>query len=328
MNRIFEHTTKLGFVLAFIFIASSCSSDDKTGLKFTEKGREVPAFNADSAYKYVEKQVSFGPRVPNSNAHQKALDWFDKKFRDYAGPNSVFIQRFEAEGYNETLQLGNIIAAFNLTAPDRIMLSAHWDSRPRADEDTVRKNEGILGADDGGSGVGVLLELARIFRDNPPPIGVDIVLFDGEDYGRSGSLERYFLGSRYWSQNPPVPGYSPRFGILLDMVGYENAQFPKEKYSMSYAPNLVEEVWSIAEQKGYSDLFLDQEGAAVADDHMIVNEQARIPIINIINHQRKPNGSAEFGPYWHTHNDDMDIISKETLGAVGEVLLELIYNRL
>ncbi|HBQ58409.1 MAG TPA: hypothetical protein DD671_01975, partial [Balneolaceae bacterium] len=195
-------------------------------------------------------------------------------------------------------------------------------------KDTSRKDEGILGADDGGSGVAVLLEMARIFKDNPPPIGVDIVLFDGEDYGRSGSLEKYFLGSRHWSQFPPVPGYSPRFGILLDMVGSENAQFPKEQYSMSYAPNLVQEVWSIAAEKGRDDLFLDEQGAAVADDHIIVYEQARIPIINIINHRRTPNGGAEFGHYWHTHDDNMDIISRETMGAVGDVLLELIYNRL
>ncbi|WP_020402204.1 M28 family peptidase [Gracilimonas tropica] len=319
---------KILLFFVFLFVLAGCSSEDKPGLKFTEKGREVPSFNADSAYQFVQQQVDFGPRVPNTEAHQAALSYLESKFRAFAGSDAVFIQRFEAEGYDETLQLGNVIAAFNTTAPDRIMLSAHWDSRPRADEDTTRIDEGILGADDGGSGVAVLLELARIFKDTPPPIGVDIVLFDGEDYGRSGSLQKYFLGSRHWSQNPPVPGYSPRFGILLDMVGSENAQFPKEQYSLSYAPDLVEEVWSIATEKGHGDLFLNEEGAAVADDHVIVNEQARIPIINIINHRRLPGGGAEFGAYWHTHNDNMEIISRETMGAVGDVLLELIYNRL
>lgn len=318
---------KLTFIIGLLFFFG-CSQEDKSGLKFSERGREVPAFNADSAYHFVEAQLDFGPRVPNTEAHQQALIYFEDKFRDYAGENAVYIQRFEAEGYDETLQLANVIAAFNLTAPDRIMLSAHWDSRPRADMDTTRVNEGILGADDGGSGVAVLMELGRIFSQKPPPIGVDIILFDGEDYGESGSLKKYFLGSRYWSANPPVPGYRPRFGILLDMVGYENAQFPKEQYSISYAPNLVDEVWNIASEKGYENLFLNERGAAVADDHVIVNEQARIPIINIINHRRKPNGGAEFGPYWHTHADNMDIISSETLGAVGDVLLELIYNRL
>lgn len=318
---------KAWIVLGFLLFVG-CSTEEEGGLKFSEKGREVPAFNADSAYQFVEKQVNFGPRVPNSEAHQQALKYFEDKFQEYAGRNAVYVQRFEAEGYDETLQLANVIAAFNTSAPDRIMLSAHWDSRPRADMDSTRTGEGIAGADDGGSGVAVLLELARVFSQNTPPIGVDIILFDGEDYGKSGSLKKYFLGSRYWSANPPVPGYRPRFGILLDMVGSKEAQFPKEQYSMSYAPNLVEEIWSIAADKGHNDLFLNERGAAVADDHVIVNEQARIPIINIINHRRKPNGQAEFGAYWHTHNDNMEVISAETLDAVGEVLLELIYNRL
>ncbi|MDR9418461.1 M28 family peptidase [Gracilimonas sp.] len=314
-------------VLLSIFLLINCSGDEP-GLKFTEKGREVPSFNADSAYQFVQEQVDFGPRVPKTEAHREALQYFENKFKEYAGQNSVFIQRFEAEGYEETLELANVIAAFNTSATDRIMLSAHWDSRPRADMDSTRKEEGIVGADDGGSGVAVLLELARIFSENPPPIGVDIVLFDGEDYGKSGSLEKYFLGSRYWSNNPPVPGYSPRFGILLDMVGAENAQFPKERYSLSYAPNLVEEVWNIAGEKGYDNYFLNEEGAAVADDHMIVNEQAGIPIINVINHSRTEQGNAQFGAYWHTHSDNMDIISRATLQAVGDVMAELIYNRL
>jgi Zn-dependent M28 family amino/carboxypeptidase len=316
------------FYLLIILILSGCSEEKNTGLSFTEKGREVPSFDVDSAYHFVNEQVEMGPRVPNSEAHQKALNYFQEKLRSYAGNNAVYVQRFEAEGYDETLSLGNVIAAFNLSSPDRIMISAHWDSRPRADMDSTDTENPILGADDGASGVGVLLELARMFRDNPPPVGVDIVLFDGEDYGESGDLARYFLGSRYWSQNPPVPGYNPRFGILLDMVGGIGAQFPKEQYSVNYAPNLVNEVWNIAAEKGYGELFLNEQGAAVSDDHVIVNEQAGIPIINIIHHYRKSNGVAEFPPYWHTQADDMDIISKETLQAVGDVMAELIYNRL
>ena len=315
-------------LLGSILFLWSCSEPDSSGLKFSEKGREVPAFNADSAYHFVQQQVDLGPRVPNTEAHRKAEAYFADKLKEYAGDNAVFVQEFTAQGYDEELELGNVIAAFNLSAPDRIMLSAHWDSRPRADMDTTRKEEGIVGADDGGSGVAVLLELARMFSENPPPIGVDLVLFDGEDYGKSGSLDKYFLGSRYWSNNPPVPGYSPRFGILLDMVGAKEAQFPKERYSLSYAPNLVQEVWNIADEKGYDNYFLNEEGAAVSDDHVIVNEQARIPIINIINHSRGPRGNAEFAPHWHTHADNMDIISRETLQAVGDVMAELIYNRL
>ncbi|MDZ7807030.1 MAG: M28 family peptidase [Gracilimonas sp.] len=319
--------SKWFYLLSFLILIG-CGDENKEGLTFIEKGRDVPSFNVDSAYHFVEQQVEMGPRVPNTEAHQQALQFFQNKFKSYAGDNAVYVQRFEAEGYDETLKLGNVIAAFNLTSPDRIMISAHWDSRPRADMDSTNAENPIFGADDGASGVGVLLELARMFSENPPPVGVDIVLFDGEDYGESGDLGRYFLGSRYWSKNPPVPGYSPRFGILLDMVGGTGAQFPKEQYSVNYAPNLVNEVWNIADEKGYGDIFLNEQGAAVSDDHVIVNEQAGIPIINIIHHYRKSNGVAEFPSYWHTQNDDMDIISKETLQAVGDVMAELIYNRL
>lgn len=323
MNRF------LVFVLILITI-TACTENKKSGLQFVNKGNEVPAFSADTAYKFTEFQVELGPRVPNSDAHQKALSFYQDKLKKYAGNGMVFTQSFEAEGYNETLSLANVIAAFNPQAQDRIMLSAHWDSRPRADAEgnTERVEEAILGADDGATGVAVLLELARIFAKNPPPIGVDIVLFDGEDYGISGDFGKYFLGSRYWSENPPVPGYSPRFGILLDMVGAEEAQFPKEGYSVNFAPNLVDEVWNIADEKGFSNLFLNEKGGMISDDHYIVNVVAKIPMINIINHSTDEKGNAKFAPYWHTHNDNMENISTATLQAVGEVLLELIYNRI
>lgn len=295
---------------------------------FSDKGRKVPPFSADSAYNFVQHQVDFGSRVPNSDAHRNTLAYYEQKFKQYAGAGSVFLQKFEADGYDEKLALANVIAAFNPTSPDRIMLSAHWDSRPRADMDTARVDEPILGADDGASGVAVLLELARIMSENPPPIGVDIILFDGEDYGTSGDLSRYFLGSRYWAKHPPVPGYSPRFGILLDMVGGKDAVFLKEEYSRVYAPNLLNGVWNVAQILKYDWIFMDEKGAAVSDDHVIINQEAGIPMINIINHTRDNRGVAQFAPYWHTHADNMDIISKETLQAVGDVLTELIYNRI
>lgn len=316
-------------ILLLLFTCSTIIACNKgAGLQFSEKGRNVPEFSSDSAYKYIETQVNFGPRVPNTYGHVKTREFLEKKLKEYAGANAVFSQEFSEEGYNETLEMANIIAAFNTSASDRIMLCAHWDTRPRADQDTTRTGEYIAGADDGGSGVGVLIELARIFSENPPPIGVDIVLFDGEDYGTSGDIEKYFLGSRYWSLNPPVPGYNPRFGILLDMVGAERAVFPKETYSLSYAPNLVDEIWGIAENKGYSDIFLNQRGAGVLDDHYIVYENTNIPVIDIINHTVGLDGNIEFAPHWHTHRDDLTIIDKNTLQAVGNVLLELIYNRI
>ena len=322
---------KLKLLFPFLFIVAiitGCSSEDSSRLNFEEQGREVPEFNADSAYAFVEKQVNFGPREPNSEGHRQAQAYFMDKLREYAGQQSVFSQQFTAEGYEgDTLELANIIAAFNTQSADRIMICAHWDTRPRADKDSVRTNEPILGADDGASGVGVMLELARIMSEKLPNIGVDLVLFDGEDYGKEGSLEKYFLGSKYWANNPPVPGYSPRFGILLDMVGGEGAKFPKEQYSMQYAPALVNELWTIADEKGYGNYFVDEEGVAISDDHVVINRIAKIPTIDIIRHDPQSQ-DLKFAPYWHTHGDDMSIISKETLQAVGDVLVELIYNRI
>jgi len=317
------------YLVAAILLLAGCTDDSTSErLNFEEQGRETPQFNADSAYQFVQDQVDFGPRNPGSKGHQEAKEYFLNKLRTYASERSVYPQNFTAEGYDEdTLDLTNIIASFNTQSSDRIMLCAHWDTRPRADQDPENPEKPILGADDGGSGVGVLLELARLFKDNPPPIGVDIVLFDGEDYGKEGNLENYFLGSRYWTQNPPVEGYSPRFVILLDMVGGEGAQFPKEGNSMQFAPALVNEVWSIAENKGYEDMFLDIRGNAISDDHVVINRNLGIPTINIIRHDVGTSG-AQFAPYWHTHQDNMNIISRETLSAVGHVVTELIYNRI
>ncbi len=316
-------------LLGIILFLISCSGEQSDGLQFSDQGRAVPEFNSDSAYSFIEAQVNFGPRVPNTYGHVETRKYLESKFRQYAGQQMVFAQEFTEESYSgDTLRMANIIAAFNPLAEDRIMLSAHWDTRPRADMDTSRTAEYILGADDGGSGTAVLVELGRIMTENLPPVGVDIVLFDGEDYGVQSDLDMYFMGSRYWSNNPPVPGYSPRFGILLDMVGASTAQFPKEELSMGYAPNLVNELWEIASEKGYDDLFLNEQGAAVLDDHWVVNENTDIAMINIINHTRGEDGNIVFGEYWHTHRDNMEIISKETLQAVGDVLLELIYNRM
>lgn len=325
MKSNLVHALTVAFLAALII---SCSQESPERLNFEEKGREVPEFSADSAYHFVQHQVNFGPRNPNSEGHKNTKNYLMGKLREYAGTASVFTQEFTHVGYNsDTLGLSNIIASFNPQSSDRIMLCAHWDTRPRGEEDPERPDQPILGADDGGSGVGVLLELARLMSDQSPEIGVDIILFDGEDYGKSGSLEHYFLGSRYWANNPPVPGYRPRFGILLDMVAGENARFPKEQYSVQYAPALVNEIWSIASEKGYGDIFVDEQGTYISDDHVVINRILNIPTIDVIRHEP---GTEEvvFAPYWHTQNDDMDIISRETLRAVGEIMVELIYNRI
>lgn len=322
------------FITMLLAALGGCAPDDsEPHLTFVDRGREVPAFSADSACAFIRQQVDFGPRNPGSVGHRLTRDYLERQLRIYAGPQSVYVQPFTHTGYTgETYEMSNIIAAFRPDISDRIMLLAHWDTRPRAerDPDRQRRDEPIAGADDGGSGVGVLLELARLFHDHPPPIGVDIILFDGEDYGREGDLDYYFLGSRHWSGHPPVSGYRPRFGILLDLVGGQDAVFPREGFSMQYAPRLVDEVWAIAQEMGYGNLFVDEKGSSIADDHWIINRKTGIPTINIIHH--KPSRSwqthVNFPDHWHTHADDMDVIGTETLRGVGEVLLELIYNRL
>ena len=313
------------FAIFFMLFVGSCGDG---GLTFEDQGRTVPEFSADSAYRFIKAQVAMGPRVPNTEAHREALQFYTDHFNRTAGSQSVYVQSFRQEVYGDELQLHNVIASFGTENRDRILLAAHWDSRPRSEYDPVSPELPVPGADDGASGVGVLMELGRIFSENPPPVGVDLILFDGEDYGRESDLQHYFLGSRYWSNNPPVPGYSPRFGILVDMVGGKEATFTKELNSLSFAPNLVDEIWSIGQGLGYEHYFQDERGGRIGNDHMIVEKITGIPMIVIINHRRDESGRVQFSEYWHTQSDTMDKIGKETLQAVGDVLLELIYNRI
>lgn len=318
-------------LLISVFVCASCTNESDLIYLRKDQGRPSPEFSADSAYNFVAQQLEFGPRVPNTEAHRMASDWKVNLLKSYAGTSGVYAQRFRYPGYDgDTLDLVNIIAAFNPSSTDRIMLCAHWDTRPRsdADSDPILALQPVLGADDGGSGVAVLLELARLFRDNPPPFGVDIILFDGEDYGIKGDLTNYFLGSRYWAQNPPVPGYHPRFGILLDMVGGKGARFPKEVYSLNVAPSLVNELWSLASDMGYAELFPDEIGHPIQDDHVILNQYTSFKTIDIIHHRRPFGDMTGFPDYWHTSRDNLDIIDKSVLDAVGKVMVELIYNRL
>jgi glutaminyl-peptide cyclotransferase len=313
-----------------IFTQIGCKSDsvkDQQSDKSDEIGRlgNLPVVDKDSLYHYVAKQVSFGPRVVNSDSHRECRDWLVDKFKQFGW--EVQLQDFSAKAYTgEQLNGSNIIATWNGSARKRVLLCAHWDTRHVADydENPERRNEPILGADDGGSGVAVLLEMARIIPEHEIQIGVDIVLFDAEDYGQDNgnNPDSWALGSQYWSSNLHKPGYKAEFGILLDMVGSKGPRFPKEGFSMQYASNIVEKVWALAGSMGYGHMFVNERDGFITDDHVYVNTKAGIPTINIINRR----ANQKFGVHWHTHMDDLNVIDKNSLRAVGKVVQRVLVD--
>ena len=317
--------------VALMFLAACGFTSQKaesTTVKVAE--RVVPIFNPDSAYEYVKAQCDFGPRVPGSDAHASCLAYFVDKFNSF-GADTVIVQNGETVLYDGTkMPIRNVIASFGIGRPNRIMICAHWDSRPFADNDINPDNrrKPIIGANDGASGVGVILEVARQLGSQPSAMGVDLILFDLEDWGApdwaSTTLADggWALGSKYWASRPHVPGYQAQFGILLDMVGAQGAQFHREYFSERYASWVVDRVWSKAADLGLSHVFVNQQGGAVTDDHVNVL-RAGIPCIDII--QFQADTESNFGDYWHTQNDDMRNIDRATLDAVGRVLLEIIY---
>lgn len=316
--------------LSFILLFASCEKEEpekvvSKPLYSLSEPVQLPEFNGENAYAQIEKQVSFGPRNPNSPGHAKALAYLQGELKKYA--DEVVLQPFTYTGYdNEKLALTNIIGKFNPAEKNRIILCAHWDTRPRGEEDrdSTKRDLPILGANDGGSGVGVLLEIARILKNQKVSYGIDIILFDGEDYGHRNDLTNFCIGSKYFSANLPQ-GYSPVFGILLDLVGDKEAVFMKEGYSYQFAPEIVNLVWGVASRIGEAQ-FVPQVGPAIYDDHVPLN-QAGIRCINIIDSELVGADSPnERRNYWHTQRDTMDNIGKETLQAVGDVVIRLIYS--
>lgn len=291
---------------------------------------KAPEFDADSAYSFVAGQLVFGPRVPNSEAHIECGLWLRENLERFA--DTVYIQQARIRAYNgDILNIKNIIGVFQPEKRNRILLCAHWDSRPYADWDPDPANHyrAIDGANDGASGVGVLLEVARALSTRQPGWGADIVFFDAEDYGKhrqaaGADADSWALGSQYWAKNPHISNYQAVYGILLDMVGAEHATFKKEGYSMMYAPNIVRKVWRHARNLGYDAFFVEEEGGFITDDHYYINTIRNIPTINIIHLDAStPHG---FFPHWHTVNDKLDAIDPFTLKAVGQTVLEVIYQ--
>ena len=309
---------------------SACNHANRSTQK-EEKTVSVPEFSADSAYKFTQNQVDFGPRVPNTVAHEACAGYLSAELKKSGA--EVIEQKADLTAFDGTvLKSTNIIGSFNPKAVTRILLFSHWDSRPWADHDPkpANRKKPVMAANDGASGVGVLLEMARLMGKQQPDVGVDIIFFDSEDYGApeniksENSEETWCLGTQYWAKNPHVQGYTARFGILLDMVGGKNATFFREQASDYYAGSVVSNVWSQAKSLGFGRYFIDQKGGAITDDHIYVNQIIGIPSIDII--QYDPNSKSGFGFYWHTTLDTMDNVDKNTLKAIGMTLMHVVYN--
>jgi len=314
--------------LAWSILWTGCSTGREDGVpardvdsETTGPAQSVPEFDRQRAFDDLLRIVSFGPRNPGSDGHRRGLNDLWTTLNRLA--DSVTIQPFTHRGYDgDILNLSNVIASFRPGVATRILLCTHWDTRPRAerDPDPSRRDEPILGANDGASGVAVLLEIARQLHEHPPPVGVDLAFFDGEDYGYEGDLPNYLLGSRYFASSKS-PDYVPRFGILIDMIGDAELEIPKEGHSVSYAPDVIDLVWGKARSLGFHQ-FSNRLGEPITDDHLPLNVVG-IKTIDLIDFSY-PDESHR---YWHTHSDTPDHCSSESLGVVGTVLLHVLYSQ-
>lgn len=315
-----------------IFPACSGSSSGKGEKAITTAtnatSSECLNFSADSAYKSIVVQCDMGPRVPGSEASARCAKWIAERFGTYGG--SVSFHKTSVVTWDGTsVPCTNIVASIFPQASRRILLCAHWDSRPWADNDADETNHHtpVLGANDGASGVAVMLEIARLLQQSPlKNVGVDFVCFDVEDMGTPGwaeptdpEQETWCLGSKAWCEEMARIGYKAQFGILLDMVGGRGASFAREQVSMHFASDIVTRVWKMAQHRGYGQFFPSTKGGMLIDDHVNVNTIADIPCIDIVPHHT--DGPSSFGPTWHTIYDTPENIDPVVLKAVGETIL-------
>lgn len=316
--------------LAAMLVLFSCNETDPTDHQANKKPDVVtPTFSGDSAYQFVAEQVAFGPRVPNTTAHSNCAQYLKEKLESYGA--EVIVQEAVVTAFDgKALNMKNIIGQFSPEKKNRVLLYAHWDTRPFADKDSIRQNEPIDGANDGGSGVGVLLEVARLMKSQPTNVGVDIIFFDTEDYGAPEGVETssytdWCLGSQYWAEHKHTPNYRAKYGILLDMVGAKDAVFNREGTSMATSPMVVDKVWNTAQKLGFGGYFKDAVTPQTVDDNYFVTVVGGIPSANIVQYHVDVLNMG-YGFFHHTHKDNMDIIDPNTLKAVGQTVADCIYQ--
>ena len=335
LHGTMKNKNSLVALVTFVTMTIACNAPPKDNsqqdsLKTISSKKKIsaPDFNADSAYLFVKNQVEFGPRVPASIPHRQCATFLEEKLKSYrfnVYEQNGTVTTFDSKKFN----LKNIIASYKPNEPSRILLCAHWDTRPFADRDIKDKDLPIDGANDGASGVAVLLEIARQINRVSINTGIDIILFDLEDYGQPHESKfpaqdnTWCLGSQYWGNNLHKPGYYANYGILLDMVGAKNATFLQEGNSELYASAILKKVWKASERLGYSDYFLNTKIDGITDDHYYINALTAIPTIDIVHMDPS---TKDFGNFHHRHSDNMDVIDKNTLKAVGQTILDVIYS--
>ncbi len=302
----------LGVVALTVLMQAGCADGQAADAR--------PPFDGEAALELARTQLAYGPRVPGTEAHRRAVDWMES----YLTPLASVVQRQPFQVFNphsgETVEAWNLIASFYPQKRQRVMLCAHFDSRPIADHEDPVVDEPIDGAADGAAGTAVLLQMARVLAENEPQYGVDLVLFDAEDTGLTNAwpdYEHWFQGSRYFSQVARQTGYRPWFAVLIDLIGTPDAVFGKEGFSVQYAPDVVDRVWNLAADLGIN-RFEQRGTGSLYDDHWILNREGGIPTIDITM-------MTQNYPAWHTREDTFEQLDAGSLADVGRVLVALLF---